>query len=269
MSIPNKSKSRTSARRLTADNGIVELQNHGTLKQNAPADKGARKNMVGQPQPPAKVQTKAPRREQQRAIETRQVILDAALSEFAQHGFDAASIRAIGARTGLQHPLITYHFRSKDDLWKAVAKNAFSQIRELWNGYSSDSGKKSLLEELREEYFAFLRFTLDHPDFHHFMLRENQPGNPRLPWLVEAALLPTMERLLPQIRSAQALGQLPDVAPALVHYLMIGMMTVLSSLKEEISLSSGLNVGSPEVMGSYMALVDALIFRRSPDGDGH
>src|ERR1700746_1964621 len=69
------------------------------------------------------------RREQQRAIETRQMILDAALSEFAERGFEAASIRNIAMRVGLQHPLITYHYRTKDLLWRAVAENAFAEIR--------------------------------------------------------------------------------------------------------------------------------------------
>jgi TetR/AcrR family transcriptional regulator len=73
------------------------------------------------------------RREQQRAIETRQMILDAALSEFAERGFDAASIRNIAMRVGLQHPLITYHYRTKDLLWRAVAENAFAEIRKMWD----------------------------------------------------------------------------------------------------------------------------------------
>lgn len=203
---------------------------------------------------------RAPRREQQRAIDTRQVILEAALSEFAQHGFDAASIRAIGARTGLQHPLITYHFRTKEILWKAVAENAFEQIRKTWNENDAASPDRSPLEELRAEYYAFLRFTIEHPAFHHFMLRENQPGNPRLPWLVEAALQPTMERLLPQIRRAQAERLLPQAPPALFHYMMIGLMTVLSSLKEEIAQGCGISVDDPAVVEGYLAMVDALIF---------
>src|SRR5258706_12795709 len=49
------------------------------------------------------------RAEQQRSLTTRASILDAAIEEFAERGFEAASIRAIADRLGLQHPLITYH----------------------------------------------------------------------------------------------------------------------------------------------------------------
>ena len=58
------------------------------------------------------------RAEQQRSIETRVSILNAAIAEFAERGFEGASIRSIADRLGLQHPLITYHYRSKDILWR-------------------------------------------------------------------------------------------------------------------------------------------------------
>src|SRR5258705_4037761 len=68
------------------------------------------------------------RAEQQRSLETRGAILDAAIAEFAERGFEGASIRAIADRLGLQHPLITYHYRSKDILWRAAAEHAFRQV---------------------------------------------------------------------------------------------------------------------------------------------
>src|ERR1700740_1449213 len=57
------------------------------------------------------------RAEQQRSIETRASILNAAIAEFAERGFEGASIRTIADRLGLQHPLITYHYPSKGHLW--------------------------------------------------------------------------------------------------------------------------------------------------------
>jgi len=72
--------------------------------------------------------TAPPRRraEQQRAQSTRTAILEAALAEFAEKGFEAASIDESRERTGFQHPLITYHYPSKDQLWQAVARTRSS-----------------------------------------------------------------------------------------------------------------------------------------------
>lgn len=201
------------------------------------------------------------RRDQQRGIETRETILRAALSEFAELGYGAASIRNIGIRTGLQHPLITYHYRSKEILWKAVAENCFAEIRKLWHEDDENDQTAAPMEFLRAKYFAFLNFTVSHPDFHHFMLRESQPGNPRLPWLVETILLPHLKPLLPKIREAQERGELPRVNPALVHYMLIGITSVLSSLRDEIRQSSGIITDDPKVIKSYFSLIDAMIFR--------
>lgn len=201
------------------------------------------------------------RREQQRALDTKQAILNAALFEFAQYGYEAASIRNIAATTGLKHPLITYHYQNKELLWKAVALEAFTEIRRRWDKIEPDLEGLSPLERLRAEYFAFLRFTLSHPDFHHFMLRESRPDNPRQPWLVETILRPTMQRLLPQIEEAQAGGELPAVNPALVHYMMIGMTSVLSSLRDEIREGAGIVVDDAQVVDEYMDLLDQLVFK--------
>src|ERR1700674_4547748 len=84
---------------------------------------------------PAAGRRERPRRraEQQRSIETRASTLNAAIAEFAERGFEGASIRVIADRLGLQHPLITYHFRSKDILWRAAAEHAFAPIRKGWD----------------------------------------------------------------------------------------------------------------------------------------
>ena len=229
----------------------------------APAKASRKPARKAEPKAEEKPDTPNPkpkRRGQQRAIETRQTILSAALSEFGECGFDAASIRNIALRTGLQHPLITYHFRSKEILWKAVAENAFTEIRRLWDSESANYAEMSPIECLRAEYISFLRFTITHPDFHQFMLRENRPSNPRLPWLVESILAPTVKRLLPQIKAAQSTGHLPPGNPYLLHYMMIGMMSVLSSLRDEIKMLSGIDAHSEKNVASYISIVDALIF---------
>jgi TetR/AcrR family transcriptional regulator len=229
---------------------------------NAPATEASTRNEVATQTVRRKRRSKSTpkRREQQRAIETRQMILDAALSEFAERGFDAASIRNIAMRIGLQHPLITYHYRTKEILWKAVAGYAFADIREMWDEGPEDKNV-SPMESLRAKYSALVRFTVAHPDFHHFMLRESRPGNPRLPWLVNTILLPTMKRLLPQIQIAQRCNDLPKGNPVLIHYMLVGMCSVLSSLKDEIRQTSGVTIGDPRVVESYLRLLDAFVFR--------
>ena len=142
-----------------------------------------------------------------------------------------------------------------------MAENAFEEIRKLWDEATAGEQALTPLEALRTEYSSFLRFTLNYPDFHHFMLRESRPGNPRLPWLVETILMPTMQRLISQIEGAQARQELPAGNPILIHYMLIGITSVLSSFKDEIHQTAGVVTDDPQVVESYLGLIDALIFR--------
>jgi TetR/AcrR family transcriptional regulator len=60
-----------------------------------------------------------------------QVILSAAEVEFAQYGYNGASIQKIADRAGLPKASIHYYFVSKENLYLALLNN----IMQLWNGY--------------------------------------------------------------------------------------------------------------------------------------
>src|ERR1700738_2276762 len=141
------------------------------------------------------------RAQQQRALATRAAILNAAIAEFAERGFEGASIRRIADRTGLQHPLITYHYRSKDILWRAAAEPAFAQIRSAWDILASEGSELSLLARLRQEYTTLFRYTVAFPEFHRFMRQEAFTNNPRLKWVAATVLAPPLGRLIPSFLS--------------------------------------------------------------------
>ena len=101
------------------------------------------------------------RAEQQRSLETRASILNAAIAEFAERGFEGASIRAIADRLGLQHPLITYHYRTKDILWRAAAEHAFSQIKAGWDISAPENSDLPPLAALREDCLLYTSDAAD------------------------------------------------------------------------------------------------------------
>lgn len=63
-------------------------------------------------------------------IPTPQRILDAAEALFAEHGYDGVTTRAITARAGVQLNLLSYHFGSKEKLFKAVIDRRLDLIVE-------------------------------------------------------------------------------------------------------------------------------------------
>jgi TetR/AcrR family transcriptional regulator len=200
------------------------------------------------------------RAEQQRSLETRGAILDAAITEFAERGFEGASIRAIADRLGLQHPLITYHYRSKDILWRAAAEHAFTQIRAGWDSSAPENSDLPPLARLREEYATLFRYTVAFPEFHRFMRQEAFTNNPRLKWVAETVLVPLLGRLIPQIVAAQKQGLLPAVDPILFHYMMVSLTATLSGFGPEMQVTSGLSAENTKVIEAYWSLVDETVF---------
>ncbi|WNC93506.1 TetR/AcrR family transcriptional regulator [Paraburkholderia sp. FT54] len=208
--------------------------------------------------------TELRRAEQQRAQETRSAILNAALAEFATKGFEAASIRSIADRIGLQHPLITYHYRSKDDLWHAVAQYVFERIRNEWDAYLTDTPPDLATDRVKLVYRALFRFTVDFPQFHRFMLQEFLVYSPRLQWLADTILKPLINWLIPQIRAAQDEQTLPRVEPILLHYLMISLTSTLSGFGPEMLATSNVSASDPAVVEAYWQMVEALVFSKQP-----
>jgi TetR/AcrR family transcriptional regulator len=206
------------------------------------------------------------RAEQQRSLETRTSILDAAMAEFAARGFEGASIRAIADRLGLQHPLITYHYRSKDILWRAAAEHAFAQIRAGWDSSAPENSDLPPLARLREEYATLFRYTVAFPEFHRFMRQESLSNSPRLKWVAETVLAPLLARLIPQIVAAQKQGLLPAVDPILFHYMMVSLTATLSGFGPEMQATSGLSATDTKVVEAYWRLVDETVFGTDPNG---
>jgi TetR/AcrR family transcriptional regulator len=206
------------------------------------------------------------RAEQQRSLETRAAILNAAIAEFADRGFEGTSIRAIADRLGLQHPLITYHYRSKDILWRAAAEHAFAQIRAGWDISAPENSDLSPLARLRGEYAALFRYTVAFPEFHRFMRQETLTSNPRLKWVAETVLAPLLGRLIPQIVAVQKQGLLPPVDPILFHYMMVSLTATLSGFGPEMKITSGLCAEDKNVIDAYWRLVDETVFGRFERG---
>lgn len=74
--------------------------------------------------------TAAPIRPRRTADERRDQVTHAAVREFAQNGYQAASTAAIARRAGISQPYIYALFPSKQDLFIAAHDRVFGQLRD-------------------------------------------------------------------------------------------------------------------------------------------
>ena len=209
-------------------------------------------------QPADKRPKQRTRREQQRAIETKQAILDAALHEFARKGFDGASTREIAERAGVNHRLIGHHFGNKELLWKATARDIFGRYvhrqRERYKGLDGVDQPVLLRLMLRE----FILFSARVPQLHRFMVQANDGGEERLEWLIKNHLAPGISMDLMLLRKAQEAGMLRSGDAMHLRYLFIGAATSVFTLSEEFEFMSKQNPFDDEFVEKHIEMVLSL-----------
>ena len=111
-------------------------------------------------------------REQQRTAETKEKIIKSAKKIFAEQGFDAASLRVIAEGAGVPHQIISYHFGSKEGLWEATINCFFSELQDIGSSFNLDESGEDLINKLRQDIRALVRFTADQPEFLKIMAQE-------------------------------------------------------------------------------------------------
>ena len=61
---------------------------------------------------------------------SRDLLLAAARREFARRGFEGARVDEIAKRAGVNKQLVYHHFGNKEDLYRLVLENVYTEIRE-------------------------------------------------------------------------------------------------------------------------------------------
>lgn len=118
-------------------------------------------------------------KEGSKGARTKDHILDAALSLFAQSGSNAVSIRAIANEAGISHPGVLRYFASKDDLVMAAirrrdmkAETSRSALEQLGKA-SSQAVIRVMLDSIRSNMQAkgmvatYVKIAAEATDAHH------------------------------------------------------------------------------------------------------
>lgn len=188
--------------------------------------------------------------------ETQDRILAAAIDAFADAGFLGASTRDIAARAGVNQGLITYHFRSKEDLWKAAAERLFHKLR-IQLAASSTRTDADPRDEARRLIREYVRFVAEHPQLLRFMMEEGRQDSARTTWLVEHQLRPFYDAF--SRIASPLLGSDDPTALAHVFYAMAGAASLLFSVPNEARLLTGSNATTKAAIERHAELVARLI----------
>ncbi len=152
--------------------------------------------------------------------ERREQVIDAAVKEFAAHGFHAASTGAIAKRAGISQPYIYALFPNKHELFLAVHRHVVARIRTAFAEAAQGAGDPE--ERLALMGHAYMGLLEDRDEIVVQMQAHAAAGDPELRDPVRREFMQLMddvERLsgAPHERVVDffAMGMLLNVAAAL------------------------------------------------------
>ena len=196
------------------------------------------------------------RKQQLRSLRTQQKLLDAALEAFSENGFKGTSTRDIAERAGVHHPLITYHFKNKEELWRAAATRTFQQFnRTIYEAYEktkNDCPRTRVAAAIR----AYVNSAAEQPELHKVILQEASHPSERLDWIVTSFIRPLFDSAIPDIKHLQDLGVAPPGDPALLFNMIRVSAGGLLALGNEIKGTSDIDMTT---RSSIDALADMII----------
>jgi AcrR family transcriptional regulator len=125
---------------------------------------------------------------------TKSRLLEAAGEEFADKGYDGATVRAICERAGANQAAVNYHFGDKEQLYEQTVLHAHRCGQALYEITVTDSAA----DDLRAHIAMFLRrvVALNSPTWHQtLMLREMLHPSRASEALVREAIRPRFDAL--------------------------------------------------------------------------
>jgi len=139
----------------------VKTKNRRAIKKSASPVSGASDNRQAPTRPVVRESSR----------KTQEILLNAALREFSEKGYDGARVDQIALLTGLNKNVLYHHFSSKDRLFAAVLERTYTVIRKNHNEISLRG--MDPVAAIRKLVIATGRIWLRSPEFQQMIRCEN------------------------------------------------------------------------------------------------
>ncbi len=186
---------------------------------------------------------------------TQHKLLDAAIEAFSENGFKGTSTRDIAERAGVHHPLITYHFKNKDKLWRAAADKVFRDFRRSLAASLEDHKSEGPKQRFASLVRAYVHYAKSQPALHKVMVQEASYPNPRLDWLIEEHLKPFFDATFALLVELQEIGVAPSGDPKLLFTMIRLSSGGLLALGNELKASSGIDIDKEETLDEIADMI--------------
>lgn len=203
---------------------------------------------------------KPARKQQQRSIVTQQKLLDAAIQAFSENGFKGTSTRDIADRAGVHHPLITYHFKNKNQLWRAATGQIFREFNISLVKAMAEIPEVDPRANAEAFVRTYVRFSRSQPALHRIILQEANYQSERLEWLTKNHLKPLFEEVHIALTRLQQIGVAPPGSVALLFNMIRVCAGGLVALKLELKGTSNIDLDCDDQIEELSDLIIRVFF---------
>jgi TetR/AcrR family transcriptional regulator len=143
-------------------------------------------------------------------LNTEKNILEAAKSVFQSKGMDGARMQEIADGAGINKAMLHYYYRSKQLLFEAVFKNAFSLLAPQLNAILNDDSSIEL--KIRNFTANYISFVEKHPYLPNFVIQELNRNQDFAMKLKENNGFPNLEKFKIQVKNEIDRGVLKPIS---------------------------------------------------------
>ena len=186
-------------------------------------------------------------------------LLEAAVSLFAQHGFDAVSTGAVATAAGLTQSLVHYHFGTKEKLWKAAVEHLMHVRGNMFSLNMEDLRDVDALARLKIMLRRFISANAADPNLTSILIHEGMKDSPRLKWLAKRYMIRGYETFNAAIESAIDSGSVRRLPVRDVTNIIVGACALTFTLRRLLKEVYGDELTSTEAISSFSdTLLDVL-----------
>lgn len=141
---------------------------------------------------------------------TEEQILEAAKNIFQSKGMDGARMQEIADKAGINKAMLHYYYRSKQLLFEAVFKNAFSLLAPQLNAILNDD---STIEEKVKNFTSnYISFIIKHPYLPNFIIQELNRNPDFILKLKENKGFPNLDKFKIQVKTEVKNGLIKPIS---------------------------------------------------------
>ena len=202
---------------------------------------------------------------------TQERLLKSAIDAFAKHGFDAVTTSLIAENAGMAQSMVHYHFKSKEQIWKAAIEQLMRDLSERFPLAKDELKDLDPASRLKVLVRRFLKMSARDISLSRIMIHEGTAPGPRLNWIAEKFLKPGFEPLDETVEEGVDAGLLKNLPVYTVTHTIISAAAMTYCLAPVVDATHGVDLAKSTSMDEMADTVLTILFDGllvKPDGVG-